>query len=119
VEDFVANVARARKGYLEEKNCGHSLWRGQGPKEDSNLGHLKEVRLEKTRMTSAFSIKKKTVRIASLIASVAATIAEDHGQCIKTLAADHGVSVYTIHRILDKDLGLEKKSAGWVLKLLS
>jgi hypothetical protein len=59
------------------------------------------------------------VRTASLIASVATAVEEDRGQCIKSLAAVHGVSVYTIHSILHKDLGLEKKSARWVPKLLS
>jgi hypothetical protein len=50
---------------------------------------------------------KKTVRTASLIASVATAIEEDCRQYIKSLAAVHGVSVYTIHSILHKDTGLE------------
>jgi hypothetical protein len=37
----------------------------------------------------------------------------------QSLAAVHGVSVYTIHSILHKDLGLEKKPARWVPKLLN
>jgi Transposase (partial DDE domain) len=50
---------------------------------------------------------------------VAADIEDDRRVTIKTLVAAHDVSVDTIHRILHQDLGLEKKSARWVPKLLS
>ena len=38
---------------------------------------------------------------------------------IRKLAESHGVSNDTIHKILHDDLGLSKKSARWVPKLLS
>jgi hypothetical protein len=62
---------------------------------------------------------KKTVRTPEMIASVAATIEEDRHLSIETIAATHGVSEKTIFNILHQDLGLEKKSARWVPKLLS
>jgi len=38
---------------------------------------------------------------------------------MRTLATAFGISKDTIHKILTEDLGLSKKSARWVAKLLS
>jgi histone-lysine N-methyltransferase SETMAR len=62
---------------------------------------------------------KKTVRTPELIASVAAIVEEDRRLSMDKIAAAHGVSEKTIFKILHNDLGLEKKSARWVPKLLS
>ncbi len=59
------------------------------------------------------------MRTAALIASVAAAIEEDLRVTIESLAAAHGASLQTIPRILHEDLGLEKKTARWVPRLLS
>ncbi len=69
---------------------------------------LKKVKAGKNTDDQRHLNPKKTVRTASLIASIAAAIEADRRQCIKSLAAVHGVSVYTVHNILHKDLGLEK-----------
>jgi histone-lysine N-methyltransferase SETMAR len=50
---------------------------------------------------------------------VAADVAEDRRISVKDLASIHGVSVGTMFNILSDDLGLVKKSARWVPKLLS
>ncbi len=63
--------------------------------------------------------KQKTKMTAALIASVAAAVAEDHRVSIQDLAWAHGTSYGTISRILHSQLGLVKKSARWVPKLLS
>jgi hypothetical protein len=60
--------------------------------------------------------KQKTKMTAKLlIASVAAAVSEDRRMSIQDLARAHG----TISRILHSQLGLIKKSACWVPKLLS
>jgi histone-lysine N-methyltransferase SETMAR len=59
------------------------------------------------------------VRTPALIASVTAAVEEDRRICIEALATAHGTSVSTIHAVLHDDLGLEKKSARWVPKLLN
>jgi hypothetical protein len=42
VQDFVTDLARASKGFLQiKKNSGNGLW-GQGPEEDGNLCHLEK-----------------------------------------------------------------------------
>jgi hypothetical protein len=55
----------------------------------------------------------------SLIASVAAAVANDRHIDTRSLAAAHGVCLRTICRILKEDLGLVNKLAHWVPKLLS
>jgi hypothetical protein len=62
---------------------------------------------------------RKTVCTAALIAAVAANVEADRRICVKALASAHGTSVGTIFAILHEDLGLVKKNARWVPKLLS
>jgi formate-dependent phosphoribosylglycinamide formyltransferase (GAR transformylase) len=57
--------------------------------------------------------------MATLIASVAAAIAADRHIDTRSLAAAHGVCLRTTCQIPKEDLGLVKKSARWVPKLLS
>jgi hypothetical protein len=88
-------------------------------KKTANYAILKKVKSGNTTEDQRHFNPKKTVRTASLIAAVAAAVEDDCHLGVKYLAAAHGVSVYTIHSILHKDLGLENKSARWVPKLLS
>ncbi len=54
-----------------------------------------------------------------IIAVVATDGKEDGRVSVRDLASAHGVSYGTINNILHDDLGLVKKSARQVLKLLS
>ncbi len=62
---------------------------------------------------------KKTIHTANFIAAIAAVVTADHRICTKALASTHGVSAGTVFTILHKELGLVKKSARCVPKLLS
>ena len=53
------------------------------------------------------------------IAAVQAAVEPDRRMTIEKLAAEFDMSVGTVHKILHEDLGLSKKSAGWVPRLLS
>jgi hypothetical protein len=77
---------------------------------------LKQFKMRKNRR--GFN-KQKTNMTADLIASVAAAVAEDRRVSIQDLARAHGTSYGNISRILHSQLGLVKKSAQWVRKLLS
>jgi hypothetical protein len=77
---------------------------------------LKQVKMGKNQR--GFT-KQKTKMTADLIASFAAAAAEDRRVSIQDLARAHGTSYGTISRILHSQLGLVKKSALWVPKLLS
>jgi hypothetical protein len=50
---------------------------------------------------------------------MAADVKADHCIMCRDLASAHGVSFGTMHNILHVELGLVKKSAHWVPKLLS
>jgi hypothetical protein len=70
-------------------------------------------------MISAVSTTKTSLDPhPALIASVTATIEEDRQLSIEALAKAQGMSFSTIHTVLHEDLGLEKKSARWVPKIL-
>jgi hypothetical protein len=62
---------------------------------------------------------KKTKRTAEVIAAVSTAIKEDRRITIRQLALGCGVSSRTISNIPHTELGLVKKSARWVPKLLS
>lgn len=57
--------------------------------------------------------------MTTLIAAIAVAVKEDGRVNIRDLAAANGASYGTILNILHNDLGLVKKSARWVPKLLS
>ncbi len=62
---------------------------------------------------------REKARTAALIANIAADVQQDGRVTIRDRATAYGVSKDTIHKILTEDLGLSKKSARWVPKLLS
>jgi hypothetical protein len=70
---------------------------------------LKKVKAGKNTDDQRHLNPKTRVWTASLIAAVAASIEEDRRQSVKCLAVAHGVSVYTIHSILHKDLGFRTR----------
>ncbi len=63
--------------------------------------------------------RQENYKSATLIDVVAADIEADRRIHIHSLAFAHQVSYGTIFNILHKDLGLFKKSARWIPKLLS
>ncbi len=62
---------------------------------------------------------REKARMAALIADIAADVEQDGRVTIRDLAMTYGVSNDTIHKVLHDNLGLSKKSARWVPKLLS
>ena len=63
--------------------------------------------------------RPRNVTTPDLIANVAVAIAEDGRLTVRELAKAYNTSYHSIHNILKNDLGLSKKSARWVPKLLS
>jgi hypothetical protein len=62
---------------------------------------------------------KKSTKMADLVATLPAAIEDDCRICVLTLATVHDMSAGTIFNIIHDELGLVKKSARWVSKLLS
>ncbi len=117
--DFVAGLARAGKGYKEIKKTMDAAFGDKTLQKTAIYAIIKKVKAGENTSDQRHLNGKKTVRNAALIASVAAAVEQDRRLSVKSFAVAHGVGVGTIHRILHEDLGLEKKSARWVPKLLS
>jgi histone-lysine N-methyltransferase SETMAR len=117
--DFVAALARAGKGYKEIKEMVDAVFGDKTLHKTAIYEIIKKVKAGKDTADQQHLNPKKTVWTAALIASEAATVEEDQRVTIETLATAHGASLHTIHRILREDLGLEKKTARWVPRLLS
>jgi histone-lysine N-methyltransferase SETMAR len=117
--DFIAELARASKGYKEIKETVDAAFGDKTLQKKAIYDIIKEVKAGKDTADQRHLNLKKTVRTATLIASVATAVEEDWRVTIETLGAAHGASLHNIQRILPEDLGLEKKTARWVPRLLS
>jgi hypothetical protein len=119
VWDFVADLARAKKGFLEIKKTVYTGYGDKALKKTAIYAILKKAIAGKNTDDQHHLNLKKMVTTTSLIAFVATVVEKDRRQCIQVLAAAYGVSIYTIHSILHNNLGLEKKSTRCVPKFLS
>jgi histone-lysine N-methyltransferase SETMAR len=124
--NFVADLARAGRGYQEIKDMVDAAYDDQTLQKTAIYAIIKKVKAGESTADMRHLNPKKTVRTSELIASVAAAIEKDGRLSMEAIAATHGViaathgvSEKTILNILHQDLGLEKKSARWVPKLLS
>jgi hypothetical protein len=80
---------------------------------------IKAVKEGKNTADQRHSSAKKMKRTGDVLASIAATVVKDRRITVRELAATHGLLIGTVHTILREDLGLVKKSARRVPKLLS
>ncbi len=104
---------------MEIKETVEAAYEDKALKKTAIYAIINKVKKGETTDDQRHLNSKKTVQTLALIASVAAAVEEDRRVCIEALATAHGMSVSTIHAVLHDDLGLEKKSARWVPKLLN
>jgi hypothetical protein len=107
------DLAKGGKSFEDIKKLVDDVYGDKALKKTQSYKILKQVKMGKNQR--GFT-KQKTKMNADLIASVA--VAEDRRVSIRDLARAHGTSYDTISRILHSQLGLVKKSAWWVPKLL-
>jgi len=119
VRDFVAGLARAGKGFKEIQETVNAAYGDLALKRGAIYSILRKVKAGKNTKDQRHLNPKKTKRTAALIAAVAAAVHEDGRIGIQDLAMANEVSFGTIYNILHDDLGLVKKSARWVPKLLN
>jgi histone-lysine N-methyltransferase SETMAR len=119
VRDFVSDLARASKGFSEIKKTVDAAFGDKTLKRAAIYKILNAVKEGKNTDDQRHLNGKKTKRTPALITSVSAAVEEDRRQTITALATAFGVSTQVIFSILHDDLGLVKKSARWVPKLLS
>jgi len=119
VRNFVADLARTGKSVFAIKKMVNSAY-GDKPLSLSQIYHIvKVVKAGGNAEDQRRFNPKKTTRTADLVASVSAAVGENRRLCVRTIAKDLSASKDTIHRILVDNLGLAKKSARWVPKLLT
>ena len=110
------DLAKDRKSFGDIKKLVDDVYGDKALKKTQIYKILKQVKMGKNRR--GFT-KQKTKMTADLIASDGAAVTKDCRVSIQDLARAHGTSYGTISRILHSQLGLVKKSARWVPKLLS
>jgi hypothetical protein len=119
VQNFVAALARTRKGRKEIKSLVDVAYGDMAMSKSQINRIIKAVKEGKTTADQRHSRAKKMKRTSDVLASIAAAVEKDQRIMIRELAARHGLQIGTVHAILKEDLGLVKKSACWVPKLLS
>ncbi len=119
VRNFVAALARTGKGCKEIKLLVDAAYGDMAMSKSQINRIIKAVKEGKNTADQRHSSTKKTKRTGDVLAAIAATIEEDRRIMVRELAATHGLPIGTVHAILKEDLGLVKKSARWVPKLLS
>jgi hypothetical protein len=110
------DLAKGGKSFGDIKKLLDDVYGDKALEKNQIYKILKQVKMGKNRR--GFT-QQKTKMTADLIASVADAVAEDRRVSIQDLARANGTSYGTISRILHSQLGLVKKSARWVPKLLS
>jgi histone-lysine N-methyltransferase SETMAR len=118
VRNFVARLAIAGKGFSEIKTITEAAYGDQALKKTQIYAIIKTVK-EGGDVKDQRGGSREKQRTAKLIADVAADVSNDGRITVRELADTYGLSTQTVHKILHDDLGLSKKSARWVPKLLS
>jgi [histone H3]-lysine36 N-dimethyltransferase SETMAR len=117
--DFVVDLAKAGKSFREIQDMVSIVYGDKSLKKSAIYNIMKKVKEGKNAEDLRGINTPKRVRSADVIASVSAAVAADRRVTVRELASNLGLSIGTIDRILHKELGLVKKSARWVPKLLS
>jgi histone-lysine N-methyltransferase SETMAR len=119
VRNFISDLLRAGVSVKEAKKLADNAYGEKALKTRAIYKIFKQIKEGKNTDDKRRFNSKKTIRTAELIASIAADVEADRRICVKTLASAYGVSAGTVFNILHEELGLVKKSARWVPKLLS
>jgi histone-lysine N-methyltransferase SETMAR len=117
--NFAADLLKSGESVKETKKKVDSVYGDKGLSIDSLYKILKKIKAGEPTVDQRRFNAKKTIRSPTLIAAVAADIEADRRIGMHRLASAHHTSYGTIFNIIHEDLGLVKKSARWVPKLLS
>jgi histone-lysine N-methyltransferase SETMAR len=119
VRDFIAALDRGGKSRKEIKPLVDAAY-GDKTLSISQINRIiKAVKEGKTTSDLRHSNAQKTKWTDDVVAAVAATIETDRRLTIREIAGMLGLTFATVQSTLTVDLGLVKKSARWVPKLLS
>ena len=118
VHDLVVDLAKAGKSYKEIKETMEAAYPDSALKKTQVYQIMKTVREggDTTDMRGKRGVSKRT---QAIIDAVEADVLDDRRVTVQYLAVKHELARSTIEVILKDNLGLVKKSARWVPKLLS
>ena len=119
VRDFVVDLARAGKDAKEIRTIVEAAYRPNAISRSQVFKISRLVKDGKVTSDKRAQNPKKTKRTVENIEAVRVMVDKDHRVTIQEIAGELGLSCGTIFNILHDDLGLTKKAARWVPKLLS
>jgi len=117
--DFVAALASGGKDYNFIKSTTDDCYGEKTLSRSQIYKIMKTVKEGGDTSDQRGRSTEKNVKTADLIAAIAEAVNENGRLTVRELALSYNVSKDTIHSILRDDLGLSKKSARWVPKLLT
>ena len=119
VRNFIISLAKTGMKAKEIKEMVEKAYPGKGLKKTQIYDIIKGVKEGKDMTDQRKFNAKKTKRTPLLIAKVEEEIERNRRLTVKELSRLFDRTETTIFRVLTKDLGLVKKSAPWVPKLLT
>ena len=119
VRNFVAGLARAGKGYGEIQETVNAAFGDLALKKAAIYKIMKKVKAGGDTADQRYQNPVKTKRTAALITAVEVAVKKDGWKTMAELMASTGACYGTIYTILTEELGLVKKSARWVPRLLT
>ena len=119
VHDFVCDLAKAGKTIKEIMETVGAAYPDQGLSVSQVYRLKKDVKDGKDTKDTRGKVKTKRVRTPQFIEAVKADVEADRRITTQQLASKYEVSLHTMWLVLNDDLGLSKKSARWVPKLLT
>ena len=119
VHDFAVDLAKAGKGYKEIRELVSNVYGDKGLKKTAIYEIIKRVKAGKNTDDQRRFNPKKIKRTPKNIEEISNLIQSNRRTTIQELTYVNSLSYGTISKIIHKDLGLVKKSARWVPRLLT
>jgi histone-lysine N-methyltransferase SETMAR len=119
VRDFVAALARAGKSRKEIKPLVDAAYGDKALSKSQINRIIKAVKEGKLTSDQRYSNAKKTKRTEDVVAAVTTAVEKKRRLTVRELASMLDLTFATVKSALTIDLGLVKKSARWVPKLLT
>ena len=117
--DFAVDLAKAGKGFKEIKELVDRVYGSKGLKKTAIYEIIKKVKAGQNTDDLRRFNPKKTKRTADKIEEISTYIESDRRISIQELSSLSGLSYGTVSNVIHEDLGLVKKSARWVPRLLT
>ena len=119
VHDLTVDLAKAGKTFKEIQETVEKAYPGNALSRSAVYNIIKTVKEGKDAHDKRGLASTKIIRTPDFIEAIRTDIEEDRRRTVSDLVARHDASRETIHKVLTEDLGLSKKSARWVPKLLN